>query len=119
MMESKIIVSGGMGVGSKEGFASIKELATAVGGVLGASRAAVNAGLAPYACQVGQSGSIVRPDIYIAIGISGAVQHLAGIQTAGKIISGNTDAKSTYFRLRRFGHLRRLRDFTQALLRKI
>lgn len=119
LMESKIIVSAGMGVGSKEGFACIKELAAAVGGVLGASRAAVNAGLAPYACQVGQSGSIVRPDIYIAIGISGAVQHLAGIQTAGKIIAVNTDAKAPIFGFADLGICADWRDFTQALLRKI
>lgn len=94
--KTSIIVAGGMGV-SKDGFRILRELADRCGGRLGATRAAVDAGLAPFESQVGQSGNYVRPKIYMAFGISGAVQHLAGMRESGKVIAVNTDKKAPIF----------------------
>lgn len=93
---TSMIVAGGMGV-SKDGFRILRELADRCGGRLGATRAAVDAGLAPFESQVGQSGSYVRPEIYMAFGISGAVQHLAGMRESGRVIAVNTDKKAPIF----------------------
>ena len=91
---SPIIISGGYGVGSKEGFDKLYELADVLGGDVGASRAAVDAGFAPHERQVGQTGVTVRPKLYIACGISGAVQHRAGMEESAIIISVNTDEEA-------------------------
>jgi len=91
---AQIIVSGGFGVGSKEGFDLLHELAKVVGGEVGASRAAVDAGFAEHARQVGQTGVTVRPKLYIACGISGAIQHRAGMDGSSQIISINTDPEA-------------------------
>lgn len=91
---AQIIVSGGYGVGSKENFKLLYELAEAIGGEVGATRAAVDAGFAPHERQVGQTGVTVRPKLYIACGISGAVQHRAGMDQSSKIISINTDPEA-------------------------
>jgi electron transfer flavoprotein alpha subunit len=95
--EAQIIVSGGRGVGGPQGFEQIEALATALGAGLGASRAAVDAGWIPYAHQVGQTGKTVKPTVYIACGISGAVQHKAGMGTAGLIIAINRDKDAPIF----------------------
>ena len=92
-----MIVAGGLGVGSKEGFEKLNQLAECLGGAVAASRAAVDAGFAPYRCQVGITGATVCPEIYIAVGISGAVQHLSGMSGAGKIIAINHDPKAPIF----------------------
>ena len=89
--EARIIVAGGRGVGGDEGFKLVQEIADQLGGAVGATRAAVDSGWIPYAQQIGQTGKIVKPQLYLALGISGAIQHKVGMQTAGTIIGVNRD----------------------------
>ncbi|HLO36130.1 MAG TPA: electron transfer flavoprotein subunit alpha/FixB family protein, partial [Candidatus Deferrimicrobium sp.] len=89
--EARIIVAGGRGVGGPDGFRVVEELADALGGAVGATRAAVDSGWIPYAQQIGQTGKIVKPALYLALGISGAIQHKVGMQTAGTIVAVNRD----------------------------
>ena len=91
---AQIIVSGGYGVGSRENFKLLYELAEVLGGEVGATRAAVDAGFIEHERQIGQTGVTVRPKLYIACGISGSVQHRAGMDQSGKIISINTDPEA-------------------------
>ena len=84
-------VAGGRGVGGEEGFKLVQEIADELGGAVGATRAAVDSGWIPYAQQIGQTGKIVKPQLYLALGISGAIQHKVGMQTAGTIIAVNRD----------------------------
>jgi electron transfer flavoprotein alpha subunit len=90
--EARIIVGGGRGVGNADGFALVQELAEALGGAVGATRAVVDAGWIGYGQQIGQTGKIVKPALYVACGISGAIQHKVGVQTAGTIVAINKDA---------------------------
>ena len=89
--EARIIVAGGRGVGGPDGFEVVNDLAEALGGAVGATRAAVDSGWIPYAQQIGQTGKIVKPALYLALGISGAIQHKVGMQTAGTIVAVNRD----------------------------
>ena len=89
--EARIIVGGGRGVGSPDGFRMIEDLAQAMGGAVGATRAVVDAGWIGYSQQIGQTGKIVKPALYVACGISGAIQHKVGVQTAGTIVAINRD----------------------------
>jgi electron transfer flavoprotein alpha subunit len=89
--EAKIIVSGGRGVGGPDGFGLVRDLADVLGGAVGATRAAVDSGWIPYSQQIGQTGKIVKPELYLALGISGAIQHKVGMQTAGTIVAVNRD----------------------------
>lgn len=97
LSQAEIIVAGGMGVGSREGFAKLEKLAKKLGAGLGASRTAVSAGLAPHSCQVGMTGITVCPKLYLAFGISGAVQHLAGMSGSGIVVAVNRDPKAPIF----------------------
>lgn len=112
--DGRVILSGGRAIGGKDGFAALHALAAKLGARVCASRAAVDSGYAPYSCQVGQTGAAVRPQFYIALGISGAVQHMAGIR-GGALFAVNTDRKAPIFRYADIGITAPWQDVLRAL----
>lgn len=114
---ARIIVSGGAGLGSKDGFSLVKELADTLGGVVGATRAAVDAGWIGHEHQVGQTGTTVRPKLYIAAGISGSVQHRAGMQESARILAINTDPQAPIFSVAHYGIVGDLYDVIPRIIR--
>jgi electron transfer flavoprotein alpha subunit len=119
LRSANIIVSGGYGMGSKKGFELIHELAAVLGAAVGGSRAAVDAGFVHADHQVGQTGTTVRPKLYVACGISGAVQHRAGMEESAKILAINRDSAAPIFGVAHYGIVGDVREVLPRLIKAL
>lgn len=119
LSQADIIFAGGMGIGSREGFRFLEKTAEEAGAAVGASRKAVDAGYAPYSCQIGQTGKTVHPRLYVAVGISGSVHHLAGMSGSEQVVAVNIDPKAPFFDYADYGIVGDWRQIITSLAEKI